>query len=1408
MFKTTVFVFSCAFLGALPQNPSIHLGEASFHPSDGVLRVEASDRTVINWDAFQIETGEVVQFIQPNSASTSINRVISARPTEIFGSLISNGHICLINQNGILVSKDAILNVGALTASTFDIHTDAFFAQKEFTFKTDSRGTLVHQGVIRASQGNVVLNAPYVKLGETSLIDVSGACGGSVSIGSKDSIHTFLEPGSRVFADGLEGNGGKVIVWADQATSFHGFISAKGNQKGGFIEISSPGYLDYRGQIDLSSAPGGEFGTLLLDPTDITIDAGMTTAGVVFGNPTTLPATTPVNILASDLTTALNAGNVRISTTSAQAGTGNISITTGFGWTGNTFLQLDAENDITVNALISPTGTFAGDQVFLNATGALRIRTVSTGASVGVTTSNGGIRLAGSAITIGNVIAGLNESSLVQANGANGNITINSGTNLTLQGGNAGNLANVFVEAARNMTVTAGGAILLDGGSGLGPGAGPKVDLTVLAGGAAQNITASSILVRSGSGTFCRSQILSGGTSQTITLTGDLTIQGGSGTTGDAAVSANVGGNVQTIRANNINILGGNTGTANPASIINNGGAMTLIAPGQVLLQGGATDNSSARINGAPALSLQMTAGRLDVLGGNGNSSPASVGNINTEVFNIATSVRVIASQNGATVSSGASISTSSGALQMNCQSLRIEAGPGMIEGADVSSIGALTVVASGPIEIFSVLNAANQADLRGILGQNITASSINQQGKAYLGVLVLLVPSGNQILNVSGNHTLQARAGGFNPSVVTLSTASQFATIGGDLLIQSAAGSTATWSKGAANSTLNVGGNSSLLGNGGTVTMTGGASNTFITNGNLTTNAGVGGAMTVTLGASSSVRTGLSAFLGTAAKTGRDTFTLGAQSTFAVGQNLTAIAGSGGVICQTTVTIGAAGTGSSNGQFVTGGSASFRAGSVANATCGVTIFGSGTASVGQDLFIFGGSANGANGFIQSSPNTALATTLFSVNVGRDIVVQGGTAGTAQGFILTTRGSQKVSAGRDISIVGGTGSATNIAVIGGGFTVSGAVSDTATSAVQAVGNITLTNRAGKAYVDTLQAGKNTSNPGSVTVHASGNITLSTGIATSEVAQTTLDSHPISVESDHAFAAGALWAANGDPFLSSTPLATTSSATTQNSRGGFVVDTGITGGGISFTSQKGDIYLSSADHFVNGNICDLTIGPATTLNNLTVTSISGDISIDPFHNIIVTNGVTTLGTVFMIAQNDIQFTATGFITAGSDVTLVVDNQAPRSPLIGLGAFQTAVGSTITSGGLLRIYTARQSQNSILGLLNGLTFAPGALFVDTAQEVWCTYYPTPIPGLPFTISYKDCLTQIATQATIVVTEFLLDLHAANEFPGWDEMFVMMNRIDDYKTLPDQKFLLSRRLSKILNQPKSYTHFNFAP
>jgi len=114
-----------------------------------------------------------------------------------------------------------------------------------------------------------------------------------------------------------------------------------------------------------------------------------------------------------------------------------------------------------------------------------------------------------------------------------------------------------------------------------------------------------------------------------------------------------------------------------------------------------------------------------------------------------------------------------------------------------------------------------------------------------------------------------------------------------------------------------------------------------------------------------------------------------------------------------------------------------------------------------------------------------------------------------------------------------------------------------------------------------------------------------------------------------------------------------------------------------------------------------------------------------------------GSLTAIADVDINLLQNALVlTTTGDLTLVVDNAYPTPPGIGTGRIVKQAGATIFSlSGAVRIFTARQSLNQIVGNINGILFVPGTLFLDTNIERWLTYYPNGFGGFPFTIFYKD-------------------------------------------------------------------------
>lgn len=213
-----------------------------------------------------------------------------------------------------------------------------------------------------------------------------------------------LDEDTTITADATDyGNGGKVVVWSDEATLSDATITARGGQfggNGGFIETSGR-YLQVSKAAD-ASAPNGLAGTWLLDPYDMFIRNTIGDSNVNSTNTTIVPGIngtryfptgSPSVISTTTIQTALNNGNnVQVTNRGVAAGgeTGNIyledSITKTLG--GDVFFNIASYNDIIISAGVFVTSTSGKMDFHLYATdGAI------TGNSVGQIFTNGGVFL-------------------------------------------------------------------------------------------------------------------------------------------------------------------------------------------------------------------------------------------------------------------------------------------------------------------------------------------------------------------------------------------------------------------------------------------------------------------------------------------------------------------------------------------------------------------------------------------------------------------------------------------------------------------------------------------------------------------------------------------------------------------------------------------------------------------------------------------------------------------------------------------------------------------------------------------------------------------------------------------------------------------------------------------------------
>ncbi len=187
----------------------------------------------------------------------------------------ADGSISLVAQQDIEVTATATLNADGDEGGHILVqshHGDVYF-----------EGEASAQGEI-GSGGRIEILGDRVGLFGEATVDASGRTGGGeVLIGgdfqgqgdTQTATQTQVNEDASIHADAKDtGDGGKVIVWADDFTLFQGEATAKGGAEsgdGGFIEISGKGNLGYYGKVDTTAA-NGNAGTVLFDPIDVTFD--------------------------------------------------------------------------------------------------------------------------------------------------------------------------------------------------------------------------------------------------------------------------------------------------------------------------------------------------------------------------------------------------------------------------------------------------------------------------------------------------------------------------------------------------------------------------------------------------------------------------------------------------------------------------------------------------------------------------------------------------------------------------------------------------------------------------------------------------------------------------------------------------------------------------------------------------------------------------------------------------------------------------------------------------------------------------------------------------------------------------------------------------------------------------------
>ncbi len=266
---------------ALPAGAEVQEGSATFEsPDAATLNITTSHQAVIQWQSFNIASNEIVNFYQPLSSSSVLNRVIGGGPSEIAGMLNANGSVILVNPAGISFAETAQINVGSLIASSLNISNENFMAGDYVFQKMDGfkPGSIINAGEIYAARpgGVVALLGGIVENRGNIIAEL-----GSVALLSGNKMTLSFDPKGYLMADVTEAVS-EDVMGEDHVPLTHGVLNAGHIEaKGGKVILSGEQVsgifqrlVNQTGVIEASSVENQNGHIVLLGKSGIVVNAG------------------------------------------------------------------------------------------------------------------------------------------------------------------------------------------------------------------------------------------------------------------------------------------------------------------------------------------------------------------------------------------------------------------------------------------------------------------------------------------------------------------------------------------------------------------------------------------------------------------------------------------------------------------------------------------------------------------------------------------------------------------------------------------------------------------------------------------------------------------------------------------------------------------------------------------------------------------------------------------------------------------------------------------------------------------------------------------------------------------------------------------------------------------------------
>jgi filamentous hemagglutinin family protein len=785
------FAVSAIFLAvhtayAEPTGGEFAAGAGAISQAGNLTTIQQNTQhAIVNWQSFGSDAGETIRFVQPNVNAAILNRVVGDMPSNLNGVLEGNGRVYLINQNGIMLGKEGVINVnGGFVGSTRDVNNEAFMAGGALIYKGESIGNIQILGKVKSDQGDIVLIAQKVDVkagaelvaGEKVQLVAANEVqltNGKITIkpSTTDKGQITVEGAVKAAQVQLLANNNNLGALAINTI---GTIRATGTQTNpdGSVTIVATGE---GGNINISGNIRSEKGNGNGGEVTVLADNAIRVSGMIDANSTDATKKGGDIIIGRDIVTGQLAKATDVSGATLLSNKGFVETSGDYLATDGVSVKaaqwLLDPSDITISNLASSnvTGTSPGDITPNGITGSSSNVLVSTitgainnGTNVTIKTTNASNASGAGNITIANALTFTNNTadatlSLIADNGIIQNAAISAtGTklvniNMEAKGNYQGNSIGPNINSqgiTLNSNITTNGSITLtgtsnapNGASGIGVNsngtlsAGGNVLVTGTANGNSTGVNTGAITTGGSVTVIGTSATAKGATTGVINAAGDVTITGTSGIgasigslTGATTGAITSGGNVKV------------TGTSGSAA----GVIVNAITGKDIVIVGNST--TGAVLGGTSV--INATAGGVSITGtgNNGNGFAITTNNTITATGDIVINT-TSAAKHGITL--GGAVKSTGGAVTIYADV--------QTNGSGSAINGNHAITAKNDISITGKTNGFHSVNGLGVitsLDRNVAVQGLST------GVVSIGVNLTNSISAINGHVALTGSSG------------------------------------------------------------------------------------------------------------------------------------------------------------------------------------------------------------------------------------------------------------------------------------------------------------------------------------------------------------------------------------------------------------------------------------------------------------------------------------------------------------------------------------------------------------------------------------------------------------------------------------------------------------------------